>query len=176
MSCYAPLFVNVNPGGMQWKSDLIGYNTLSSFGSPSYYVQKMFGNNVGDQTVPVEANNLPTQIKKPNSKDSAKGVQPVTIPAMFFSATRDSKTRKLYLKVVNASPVVQNINIDLRGSEKIAPEGSVVTLWSDSPENTNSITEPNKIVPATQPVKGLGKNFRRSFPAWSVTVLQLQLK
>ena len=36
MSCYAPLFVNVNPGGMQWSTDLIGYNALSSYGSPSY--------------------------------------------------------------------------------------------------------------------------------------------
>jgi alpha-N-arabinofuranosidase len=35
MSCYAPLFVNVNAGGMQWESDLIGYNTLTSYGSPS---------------------------------------------------------------------------------------------------------------------------------------------
>ena len=35
MDSYAPLFVNVNPGGMQWATDLIGYNALSSYGSPS---------------------------------------------------------------------------------------------------------------------------------------------
>src|SRR5437588_4322404 len=33
MSAYAPLFVNVNPGGMQWTSDLIGYDSLNSYGS-----------------------------------------------------------------------------------------------------------------------------------------------
>ncbi|MBK5271573.1 MAG: alpha-N-arabinofuranosidase, partial [Bacteroidia bacterium] len=39
MSCYAPLFVNVNtatataPKAWQWDSDLIGYNALSSYGS-----------------------------------------------------------------------------------------------------------------------------------------------
>ncbi|MBO0910460.1 MAG: alpha-N-arabinofuranosidase, partial [Acidobacteria bacterium] len=32
MSCYAPLFVNVNTGGMQWESDLIGYDALDSYG------------------------------------------------------------------------------------------------------------------------------------------------
>jgi alpha-L-arabinofuranosidase len=37
MSCYAPLFVNVNPGGMQWPTDLIGYDALTSYGSPAYY-------------------------------------------------------------------------------------------------------------------------------------------
>jgi hypothetical protein len=28
MASYAPLLVNVNPGGMQWESDLIGYDAL----------------------------------------------------------------------------------------------------------------------------------------------------
>ena len=32
MAAYAPLFVNVNPGGMQWSSDLIGYDALNSYG------------------------------------------------------------------------------------------------------------------------------------------------
>ncbi|MGH7953715.1 MAG: alpha-L-arabinofuranosidase C-terminal domain-containing protein, partial [Limisphaerales bacterium] len=32
MQCYAPLFVNVNPGARQWRPDLIGYNALSSYG------------------------------------------------------------------------------------------------------------------------------------------------
>ena len=35
MAAYAPLFVNVNPGGMQWSSDLIGYDALNSYGSPA---------------------------------------------------------------------------------------------------------------------------------------------
>jgi alpha-N-arabinofuranosidase len=45
-SCYAPLFANVNkatataPKAWQWDSDLIGYDALKSFGSPSYYVQE----------------------------------------------------------------------------------------------------------------------------------------
>ena len=28
-------FVNVNPGGMQWESDLIGYDALTSYGRPA---------------------------------------------------------------------------------------------------------------------------------------------
>src|SRR3954447_8322269 len=53
MSCYAPLFVNVNtatataPKAWQWDSDLIGYTALSSYGSPSYYVQKLFSHYLG---------------------------------------------------------------------------------------------------------------------------------
>ncbi len=53
MSCYAPLLDNLNPGGQQWATDLIGYDRLTSFGSPSYYVQKMFYNNKGDVVLPI---------------------------------------------------------------------------------------------------------------------------
>ncbi len=49
MSSYAPLFVNVNPGGMQWATDLIGYDALTSYGSPSYYAQVMFSNHIGTE-------------------------------------------------------------------------------------------------------------------------------
>jgi len=49
MTSYAPLFVNVNPGGMQWESDLIGYDANSSYGSPSYYAQAIFGEYLGTE-------------------------------------------------------------------------------------------------------------------------------
>ncbi|HLK57367.1 MAG TPA: alpha-L-arabinofuranosidase C-terminal domain-containing protein [Chthonomonadaceae bacterium] len=54
LESYAPLLVNVNPGARQWGTNLIGYDALKSFGSPSYYVQKMFGTNRGDVVLPVE--------------------------------------------------------------------------------------------------------------------------
>jgi alpha-L-arabinofuranosidase len=54
MESYAPLFVNVNPGASQWPTNLVGYDNLNSFGSPSYYVQSMFGKNTGDTVIPTE--------------------------------------------------------------------------------------------------------------------------
>jgi alpha-L-arabinofuranosidase len=53
LQCYAPLLVNVNPGARQWGTNLIGYDAMSSFGSPSYYVQSMFAQNRGDVVLPV---------------------------------------------------------------------------------------------------------------------------
>ncbi|MBS1662667.1 MAG: carbohydrate binding domain-containing protein [Bacteroidetes bacterium] len=176
MSCYAPLFVNVSPGGMQWKSDLIGYDALNSYGSPSYHVQKMFSNYLGDQTVSVEGRDLPTQVKKPNSKDSAAGVKPKTIPAMFFSATKDTKKGLVYLKVVNATSVEQDVKFVVEGVKSVVSQGTEVVLRSGNPEDTNTIAEPGKVVPVTSVVKGLGKDFKRKVAAWSVTVLQLQIK
>ncbi|MCW3062267.1 MAG: alpha-L-arabinofuranosidase domain protein [Capsulimonas sp.] len=54
MSCYAPMFVNVNAGARQWAVNLIGYDANASFGSPSYYAQAMFGANKGDVVLPVD--------------------------------------------------------------------------------------------------------------------------
>ena len=51
MASYAPLFANVN--GMQWQPDLIYYDSgRSLFGTPSYYVQELFGQNRGDSVLP----------------------------------------------------------------------------------------------------------------------------
>ncbi len=56
LECYAPLFVNVNmedsakgyPRAWQWGTNLIGYDALTSFGSPSFYAQSMLAKNRGD--------------------------------------------------------------------------------------------------------------------------------
>ncbi len=60
MQCYAPIFANVNPEdpakghprGWQWATNLIGYDALRSFGSPSYHVLALFGRNRGDVVLP----------------------------------------------------------------------------------------------------------------------------
>lgn len=176
MACYAPLFVNVDPGGMQWKSDLIGYDALSSYGSPSYYVQKLFSEYLGDEVIPLDARDLPTQVKRPNARDSARGVPPKAIPAMFFSATRDTRAGMIYLKVVNATAAAQDVQLELAGKEKAMQVGTAITIGSDDPDATNTITEAQKIVPVSTSFKGVGERFRHSFPPYSVTVLQLQLK
>jgi len=176
MHCFAPLFVNVNPGGMQWKSDLIGYNSLTSYGSPAYYVQKIFNHNLGNEAVILEAKDLPTQIKKPNARDSARGIQPKSIPSMFFSASKDTKTGIVYLKVVNSSSSMQDLTIDLQGNFKIASTGTAIILKAGKTDDTNTINEPDKIVPVTTPVKGIRKTFHQNILPYSITVLQMQTK
>ncbi len=51
MASYAPLFANVN--AMQWTPNLIYYDSARQvFGTPSYYVQQLFGQNRGDTVLP----------------------------------------------------------------------------------------------------------------------------
>jgi len=179
-SCYAPMFVNVNtatataPKAWQWDSDLIGYNTLTSFGSPSYYVQKMFNTYIGNKVVPVTGDNIPTQTRPATKRDSAAGVMPKPIAAMFYVATKDSKTGVIYLKVVNATGKPQAVDINLKGVVKVSADATLVVIKGDKPEDTNTITEPERITPVTTKVKVASKSFTRTFDPYSVSVLCLR--
>jgi alpha-N-arabinofuranosidase len=53
LEAYAPLLANVNRGAFQWPTNLIGYDALHSYGSPSYYMQEMFSRNHGDVVLPM---------------------------------------------------------------------------------------------------------------------------
>ncbi|VBB08420.1 Hypothetical protein LUCI_3692 [Lucifera butyrica] len=50
MASYAPLFVNAND--RTWNPDAIVFNSSRVYGTPSYYVQKMFSNNIGNIFLP----------------------------------------------------------------------------------------------------------------------------
>ncbi len=175
MASYAPLFVNVNPGGMQWASNLIGYDTLTSYGSPSYYAQKMFNTYLGDTVANISAENIPTQPWAQFGKNH-EPKPPKQVPTLFFVATRASITGTLYLKVVNTAGTAQTVQINLKGATSVAPDGLAVVLASANPQDTNSITETTKIVPVTTKIEGLGQSFTHTFSPYSVNVLQIQTK
>ncbi|HEY3863780.1 MAG TPA: alpha-L-arabinofuranosidase C-terminal domain-containing protein [Verrucomicrobiae bacterium] len=179
MSCYAPLFVNVSPGAMQWKTDLIGYDALNSYGSPAYYAQKMFSTHHGDEILDTSSENIPAFHWQPpaNRRRNGADSQPPPaedVPALFFDATRDSHNGLIYLKIVNSRGEAQPVRIALSGVSKIAAKGKSTTLKAASPDDTNSINDPKKIIPVTETIEGLAADFTRTFPAYSITVLEIK--
>lgn len=54
MASYAPLFVHVND--RKWNPDAIVFDNLRSYGTPSYYVQKLFAQHRPNVNVPVQLN------------------------------------------------------------------------------------------------------------------------
>jgi alpha-L-arabinofuranosidase len=156
MAAYAPLFVNVNPGGMQWETDLIGYDTLTSYGSPSYYAQVMFSNNTGDEVM--------------QAKLTGGG------PRLFYSITRSTAKRTVFLKLVNADSMPQTVNIRFDGADRIDSNGKLISLSAKTPDETNSITEPEKIVPVETLLANASENFRRTLPPYSIQILVLNQK
>ena len=156
MASYAPLFVNVNPGGMQWRSDLIGYDALTSYGSPSYYAQVMFSNYLGKEVV--------------DSTVSGGG------PRFFYSATTDADKGVLYLKLVNGSSIPQPVDLKLTGVGSVASSARVVSLSANTTQDTNSITDPRHIVPVEKTISGVGSSFSYTVPKYSIQVLEVKLK
>ena len=173
LASYAPLFVNVSPGAMQWPSDLIGYDTLSAYGSPSYYAQKMFSTYLGDTLVPLSAQGVPTQPWQPRGRKGQPPPPPRQAPVLFFSATRDSKSGTIYLKVVNAAKTAETVSINLKGANHVSPDATSVVLTSANPGDTNTITDPTKITPVTSKISGIATSFSETFAPLSVNVLQL---
>jgi alpha-N-arabinofuranosidase len=156
MASYAPLFVNVNPGGMQWESDLIGYDALTSYGAPSYYAQSMFAEYLGT-SVPAS---------------SLTGAN----PRFFYSITSDTAKGKAYLKLVNASSTAQPVEINITAGYAIGPTGTLISLTGTNAAETNTISAPTRIVPIKTPLKNLGPKFNHVVPPYSIQVLELQTK
>ncbi|WP_342564949.1 alpha-L-arabinofuranosidase C-terminal domain-containing protein [Paenibacillus sp. FSL R7-0345] len=57
LACYAPMLCNVDY--VNWKPDMIWFNNHEVFGTPNYYVQKLFMNHHGDRLLQIAAENLP---------------------------------------------------------------------------------------------------------------------
>ena len=188
LESYAPLLVNVSHAtngrdpqtSMQWPSDLIGYDALSSYGSPSYYAQQMFSAHHGDVVLAAEAADVPTWTWQPPVRthngvtDPQKPSQ--TVPALFFDATKDNATGRIYLKLVNHNATPQPVTIALTGVTSVAAEGTAIVMKADSADATNSIDDPKHVVPVEEKVSGLSAHFTRDLPPLSITVLELETK
>lgn len=153
IASYAPLFVNVNPNGMQWQSDLIGYDANSSYGSPSYYAQVMFAGHVGTEIVASEL----------------KGAG----DRLFYSVTRDAAKGIVYLKIVNASSKAQDLKISLDGANNVKSSAKLIRLSAATTAATNSISDPKRVASVESTVKGVGKEFTRTVPGYSIDVLEI---
>jgi alpha-N-arabinofuranosidase len=145
MHCYAPLLVNVNPGARQWRPDLIGYDALSAYGSPSYYAIQMFSRNIGDEILSVTFANTSVQ----------------------GCATRDSKTGEIIVKLVNPELTPQSLPIEIKGVTALESKVTVITL-AGNPEDTNSTSHPRNVVPVTSTLSGVKPGFTYTLPPNSI--------
>jgi len=153
MNAYAPLFVNVNPGAYQWKTNLIGYDALTSFGSPAYYAQALFNRYRGDTVVGI-------------SLDGPSG--------LFASVTKDQAKGILYLKLVNTTALPQVVRIKLAGVATVDPAAKTFTLAGASPTDTNTLRDPERIVPVASSFGEAGTDFNHPFPPYSLSVVVIQ--
>ncbi len=154
MASYAPLFANVD--AWQWTPDLIWVNSLGVLRTPNYYVQKMFANNPGDETVPL----------KLAAADGAK---------LYASATRDNASGETILKVVNGANAPAEVKLDFAGAQKMTSPATVFTLAGKSGQDENSFADPQKIAAKESQLVIAAPQFSYTFPENSLTVLRFKL-
>ncbi|MEO8520710.1 MAG: DUF5719 family protein, partial [Acidobacteriota bacterium] len=153
MNCYAPLLVNVNPGARQWRPNLIGYDALRVYGSPSYHAIKLFSTHLGDEIL--QATAADTDV--------------------LVSVTRDSKAGSIYVKLVNPGDTDTQIQLELQGPRGVAPTATALTLAAD-PQETNTIDLPDRVVPISSTLTGVGPDFSYTVPKHGIVVLMLRAR
>ena len=157
MSSYAPLFAHMD--AWQWSPNLIWFDNLRVVGTANYEVQRLFSVNRGDTALPVKLEGAP---KADNGQ-----------PRLYASAARDAGTGELIIKVVNATDTVERTTLRLAGVAQPPSTGRAFVLTAASPEAENTLDVPRTVVPVEEPLSGVGAEFTREFPAFSVTVLRL---
>ncbi|HEY8657674.1 MAG TPA: alpha-L-arabinofuranosidase C-terminal domain-containing protein [Hanamia sp.] len=157
MASYAPLFAHDE--AWQWTPDLIWVNNIKSYGTPDYYVQKLYSTNKGTNVVPALMNGKPL-----TGQDS-----------LYVSAVIDKNTNDVIIKVVNASGKEQANTIKLEGINKGVSRGSVTTLQSNDLESENSFAKPYNVAPVESTVAVNGKQIKFKAAPYSFSVIRVKM-
>jgi len=79
-------------------------------------------------------------------------------------------------KIVNRDGAPQPVRIEFNGLATVDAKGQAVTLSAGSPDDTNSIAEPTKVVPTTTTIDVPSRSFTHTCPPYSITVLQMRAR
>ncbi len=157
LASYAPLFAHVD--GWQWTPDLIWVNNLESYGTPNYFVQKLFSLNKGTHTV-----------------SALKEGKPLTgQDSLYASSVIDTLTNELIIKVVNSSNMNQPASILLEGCKHLPLQAFVTTLKGNNKELVNTIVQPRAVVPIESTIPMKGKNLAFVAAPNSFSVIRIKM-
>jgi len=157
MASYAPLFAHVE--AWQWAPDMIWVDNLHSFGTPSYYVQKLYALNKGSQVVPALIN---------DSAIAGKN-------GFYASACIDKQTNEVILKLVNTTDKEQTYDALLQGIKKLPKQAIVTVLKSADLLAVNSLANPAAVTPQESVMDIKGKKMALLLAPYSFTVLRVKM-
>ncbi|MFD2570855.1 alpha-L-arabinofuranosidase C-terminal domain-containing protein [Spirosoma soli] len=159
MASYAPLFANAD--AWQWTPDLIWVDNLRVYGTPNYYVQKLYSLNKGTHTLKMTQNNEPLA-----GQDS-----------LYASAAWDKATSEVILKVANVSDKTQTRQIQLDGAKKLDPKGKLTLLKNDNLDAVNSFENATNVSPVDQtiPVDARKKTVALTLAPKSFSVVRIKV-
>jgi alpha-N-arabinofuranosidase len=153
LASYAPLFAHVD--AWQWTPNLIWFDNLRSYGTPSYYVQKLFGQHKGTTVLPATVTGAP-----------AAGLD-----GLFASASRDEASGDVIVKIVNPGPAARDVRLSLTGVTPAAG-GRRITLTGD-PAAENSLQRPAVDLPREEAVAQFATGQVESVGSHALVILRI---
>lgn len=155
---YAPLFAHIE--AWQWAPDLIWFNNLNNYGTPNYYVQKLFANNPGKQVIPITLDDKP----------------PTGQEQWYASAVIDQEAGEIILKIVNTADQPRKAVISIKGAKKMKTTATQIILTGEHLEDVNSLEIPLAISPKNQEVTIKGKKLNLNMPPYSLNVIKISTR
>ncbi|MEJ5995691.1 alpha-L-arabinofuranosidase C-terminal domain-containing protein [Pedobacter sp. Du54] len=155
MASYAPLFAHVD--AWQWAPDLIWVDNLNVYGTPDYYVQKLFSTNKGTDVVSITA-----EQKNLIGQDG-----------LYASAVVDKISNELIIKIANTENRPQNINLGLDGKKKFKSEGFIDELENSNLNELNSMEKPKAVAPKRTNISIKGKKLNLILKPYSFNVIRI---
>ena len=155
LTSYAPLFAHVD--GWQWTPDLIWFDNLKSYGTPNYYVQKLFSTNKGTKLIPISSEDQPLTGQK----------------EVYASSVLDEGTKEIIIKVVNSGSGEKSVSIALKGAKKTNKEAKWILLNSQDLNAVNSIENPRGVAPIEKSIAVKGKNIELALPPYSLSIIKV---
>lgn len=154
---YAPLFAHVQ--GWQWRPDLIWFDNERSVRSVNYYVQQLYGQNVGTHVLKTTENNEPL-----------KGQS-----GLYATSALDKNKNELIVKVANTSDMLQQVVFNFNGLKPATRRGTLTTLKSDNPDADNTLDRPETVIPVTKDIIVEGRKVDASLAPKSFSVFVIKL-
>lgn len=154
MASYAPLFAHSE--SWQWAPDLIWVNNLQVYGTPNYYVQKLFSTNKGTHVIEM-------------TKD-AKAISGTD--GLYASSVIDTAKKEIIIKIVNTEKTALNQAIILKGKKKFSV-GTITTMDGD-PEGKNSFEQAKNFSPKEQNISVKKQQLVLNLSPNSFNVLKLK--
>ena len=157
MCTYAPLFAHVE--GWQWKPDMIWFDNLRSVKSPNYYVQQLYGHNVGTNVLTTVENKLALE----------------GLDGLYASSALDKVKNEIILKIANTSIEVRKVSYTFNGLKATNRKGTHTIFISKDMDAENTLDKPNAVVPVEKAIIVTGNVFEVDLAPQSFNLYTIKL-
>ena len=156
LSSYAPMLANAD--AWQWTPDLIWFNNMETYGTPNYYVQKLYATNRGTEVLDM----------------SLAGAPLTGQHGIFATAAYDEPSGEIIIKIVNRNAEDMEFSMELKSEHDVADTARKIVLASDDLEAMNSFEHPTNIAPVESEINTDGKNVTLTLDGQSMTILRIK--